>query len=666
MKMLENPQVRLPDDPRSDRRFVVSGTQSVKLATGRGNVGNQASLGKNATGRKQIPLRKNIRIGTWNVRGLLDEGKLHILDYELQRCNSIVTGLSETHWKSSGHRELDKHTIYYSRDGNNSYAGVAIAIPKQWTKAVLGYNPVNNRIITMKLDASPAPLNIIQVYAPTSAAKDEDVEGFYRDIESSIATIPSRELLVILGDFNAKVGETRMDEGLRNIVGMYGLGQRNIRGERLLQFAADNNLTIMNTVFQQHRRRLYTWTSPDGKHRNQIDYILIRSRWRSSIMNAHTLPGADCQSDHQLLVCYLKLKLRNSIPRKINNKQAIVDQTAFTRQLPADGYTWMLRAVTDDPNSLWLFAKEQIKECVRSTQPNRTMSKRQHWMSDDTWRLVENRREMKAKGASIQSLNSMSAQIQSSSRRDRNNHLKDICVELEKNAERHETKDLFKKIRYITRQFKPKTWAVQDSNGVTVTEIKDIAGVWKEYCEQLFTSNSTTLSPDINTSSEIAHKTTEPSILKSEVRAAIDHLKRNKAVGADNIPIEIFKAMGEFGVEILHVICNRVWETEKWPQDWAHSVFIPLHKKGSTKKCSNYRLIALISHASKVLLHIINTRLQAFLNPEIAPEQAGFIRGRGTREQILILRQIIEKCREFNIPLYICFVDFRKAFDTVK
>lgn len=100
--------------------------------------------------------------------------------------------------------------------------------------------------------------------------------------------------------------------------------------------------------------------------------------------------------------------------------------------------------------------------------------------------------------------------------------------------------------------------------------------------------------------------------------------------------------------------------------DWLHTVFTPLHKKGSTKVCNNYRLIALISHASKVMLHILNERLKAYLSREIAPEQAGFVKGKGTREQILIVRQIVEKSREFNKPIYICFVDFSKAFDSVK
>ena len=124
--------------------------------------------------------------------------------------------------------------------------------------------------------------------------------------------------------------------------------------------------------------------------------------------------------------------------------------------------------------------------------------------------------------------------------------------------------------------------------------------------------------------------------------------------------------MGDYGVDFFYYICNHIWNTGQWPEDWAHSVFIPLHKKGSTKKCGNFRLISLISHSSKILLHVINERLKPFLNKEISQEQAGFVKGKGTREQILNVRQIIEKAREFNTPLYICFVDFKKAFDSVK
>lgn len=116
----------------------------------------------------------------------------------------------------------------------------------------------------------------------------------------------------------------------------------------------------------------------------------------------------------------------------------------------------------------------------------------------------------------------------------------------------------------------------------------------------------------------------------------------------------------------MYELCTAIWNTGTWPTDWRESIFIPLHKKGSPTNCNNYRTVALISHASKVLLHIIHERLKPILHPQIAEEQRGFMPGKGTREQILNVRQIIEKARKFNIKIYLAFVDYSKAFDSVQ
>ena len=442
----------------------------------------------------------------------------------------------------------------------------------------------------------------------------------------------------------------------------YGLGCRNRRGERLIQFAADNNFTVMNTVFKHHPRRLYTWTSPNGVYRNQIDYKLIRARWRSSITNANTLPGADVMSDHQLLVCNMRIRLRKPVIKKTTKRIEVIDKDSFIQSLQEKEQCWHADySKEENVDHLWKSTVQLIKDAVRESQPNTRPEKRQHWMSTDTWNLIEKRRDLKANGATIQELNTMSSVVQAACRRDRNTALQSICEEVERHSQKFEAKDLHMKIRLITRQFKPKTWAIENASGNTITEIRGIVGVWKDYCTSLFAD----VTADIVTTHDEASEQ-EPMPLKDEVRAAIKHLKRNKAVGFDEIPIETIKTMGEIGVDILHTICRRIWVTRTWPSDWSHSIFIPLHKKGSTKKCNNYRLISLISHASKIMLHIVNTRLQAYLSREIASEQAGFVKGRGTREQILTMRQIVEKAREFNIVLYVCFVDFRKAFDTIK
>ena len=136
-----------------------------------------------------------------------------------------------------------------------------------------------------------------------------------------------------------------------------------------------------------------------------------------------------------------------------------------------------------------------------------------------------------------------------------------------------------------------------------------------------------------------------------------------KTAGCDNIPIELIKEGGEEAVKVITRLCNMIWQEKAWPQDWKRSIFIPLFKKGDKKDCGNYRTISLISHTSKIMLKILQKRLEGFLNKELPDEQAGFKRGRGTRDHIVNLRRIMERQREFGGMVYMCFIDYRKAFD---
>ena len=137
----------------------------------------------------------------------------------------------------------------------------------------------------------------------------------------------------------------------------------------------------------------------------------------------------------------------------------------------------------------------------------------------------------------------------------------------------------------------------------------------------------------------------------------------NKASGGDGIPVEVFRILREDVVKVLHSICQQIWKTQQWPQDWKTSVFILILKKGNAKECSNYCTIALISHASKVIIKILHARLQQYVNCELPDVQAGFRKGRGTRDQIANICCIIKKAREFQKNIYFCFVDYAKAFD---
>ena len=139
----------------------------------------------------------------------------------------------------------------------------------------------------------------------------------------------------------------------------------------------------------------------------------------------------------------------------------------------------------------------------------------------------------------------------------------------------------------------------------------------------------------------------------------------NKASGSDRISAELFQILKDDAVKVLHSICQQIWKTQQWPQDWKRSVFIPFPKKGNAKECSNYCTIALISHASKVMLKMLQVRLQQDVNQESPDVQAGFRKGRGTRDQIANICWITEKARKFQKNIYFCFIDYAKACDCV-
>ena len=147
----------------------------------------------------------------------------------------------------------------------------------------------------------------------------------------------------------------------------------------------------------------------------------------------------------------------------------------------------------------------------------------------------------------------------------------------------------------------------------------------------------------------------EPDILECEVKWALGSITTNKASGGDEIPIELSQILEDGAVKELHSIRQQIWKIQQWPQDWKRSVFIPIPKKGNAKECSNYHTIAPISQASKVMLKILQARLQQYVNHELPDDQAGFRKGKGTRDQIANIRWIMEKAREFQETIYFCY-----------
>ena len=225
----------------------------------------------------------------------MNQGKLEVVKQEMARVNVNILGVSELKWTGMGEFNSDDHYIYYRGQESLRRNGVAHTVNKRVQNAVLGYNLKNHRMISICFQGKPFNITVIQVYGPTSNAKEAEVELFYEDLQDLLELTPKKDVLFIIEDWPG-------------VTGKFDLGIWNEVGQRLIEFCQENALVIANTLFQQHKRKLYTWTSPDGQHRNQIDYILCSQRWRSSIQSAKTRPGADYGSDHKLLIVKFRFK----------------------------------------------------------------------------------------------------------------------------------------------------------------------------------------------------------------------------------------------------------------------------------------------------------------------------------------------------------------------
>ena len=181
--------------------------------------------------------------------------------------------------------------------------------------------------------------------------------------------------------------------------------------------------------------------------------------------------------------------------------------------------------------------------------------------------------------------------------RDKKGFLSNQCKETEENNRMRKTRDLFKKIRDNKGTFHEKMGSIKNRNGLDLREAEDIKKRWQEYTEELYKKD---LHDPDNHDGVITHL--EPDILEYEVKWASASITTNKASGGDGIPVGLFQILKDDAVKVLHSICQQIWKTQQWPQDWKRSVFIPILKIGNAKECSNYHTIALISHASKVML----------------------------------------------------------------
>ena len=242
----------------------------------------------------------------------------------------------------------------------------------------------------VRFQGKPFNITVIQVYAQTSNAEEADVGRYYDDLQNLLKLTSKRDVLFMIEDQNAK-------EGSQEITGVQILGVQNEAGQRLAEFGQENILVIANTLFQQHKRQLYTWIPPDGQYRNQIDYIFCSQRWRDSIQSVKTRLGAECGQDHELLIAKFRLKLKQ-VGKTTRPFRYDLNQIPYDYTVKVTNRFKGLDLIDRVPEKLWMEVHDIVQEAVIKTIPKKKKCKKAKWLPKEALQIAEKRREAKSKG----------------------------------------------------------------------------------------------------------------------------------------------------------------------------------------------------------------------------------------------------------------------------
>ena len=599
---------------------------------------------------------------------------------EMDRYNVSILGIAESRWTGHGIKRTETgHTIIYSGVENHHIHGVAIIMDLKASKALIEWEPISERIIRARFESKYCKLTFIQVYAPTNEKEDEVKDDFYNLLNREIQKTPKHDMLMVNGDFNAKVGHDR--HGYEDALGHEGIGDRNDNGNILLECCINNELVVTTTLFQHKDIHKHTWNSPDGRTKNMIDHILVNRKWIKSVKNTRAYRGADIGSDHNLVICSIQLSLKavhkqGKALRKVFNTDRLKEnhiKQEFAIKL--QNRFRILEDLEDDEDEVentWKRIKDNYNQTAEEVLGYRKRD-RKDWISDQTWTKIEERKKIKTKLNAAKSdrlkdklrtdYAAKDKEIKKSAKEDKRKFVEDLADKAQQASERGDLRQMYKITKQLSGKATNTNQAVKDKSGKLLTAEKEVTNRWKQHFEEVLNRPEPEIGASPEPSADLDINTEPPS--EREVRVAIQGLKLNKAPGGDQITAEMLIADINTASVVITNLFKRIWKNEKLPEDWTEGIIIKLPKKGDLSVCDNWRGIMLLSIPSKVLSKVLLTRIDESIDKKLREEQAGFRKRRGCIDQIFTLRNIIETCSEWNTPLHINFIDFQKAFDSI-
>ena len=633
------------------------------------------------------------RFASINVDTLLQSGRAACIVKEMKRYRIAVAGLQEIRWSGCGELCVDGYKFFFSgRTDNKGTEGVAVCVRSDLVDTVVSYSAISSRIIKVRLAISSKEfLTILSCYAPTDVAEDIDKDEFYSQLHLVLDKVPAHDVLLILGDFNARVGRDR--QTCPQVIGAFGIGSITDNGERLLATCSSYELSIMGTWFAHPDIHRHTWTSPDQLHKAQIDHVLVRQHLRRDILDVRSYRGADVSvqaGGHFLLMATMRRRFRSTHTpkracrldlKKLSNPvvSEAFQSAVSAKWKPVSTHLWT--SVDDE----WSMFRDAIKSSATKTIGFTSIKRQAPWIADKTLCLVQKKRDVRlaflachesssAKDSLRSAYSNLCKEVRKACRRDREVWWASKATELEAAMVDGRMRDSFGVLSTLRSKPGRTGSSLRDKTGETLDTPEAIMARWTQHFQEVLKANddvdldcsgfwhSSVVVEEVLSERQL-ELVTSPSY--EEVKSAVMSMASRKAAGEDGIVAELL----QFPVCIswLERLFRVVWQHRSVPQAWQDAICVPLYKgKGRPDECDNYRGIMLLSVPGKVYARILLRRLAVFAENALSESQNGFRKGRSCTDAIFTLRRLVELTLEQQQQLYLAFVDFTKAYDSVR
>lgn len=599
----------------------------------------------------------NLHLGAYNVRTLASEGRLEELLEEIKDIKWDIIGMSEVRRTGEEFITLNNsgHVLCYKGLESEKKYGVGFLINKKLAGNVETFYSLSERVagIIIKLNKRYR-MKIITVYAPTSTHSDEESEKFYEDVEKAMKEHKT-QFTYVIGDYNAKVG--KHTSGI-NSIGKFGVGDRNDRGESLIEFAETHSLKIANTFYKKKESRKWTWIGPNGETKNEIDFILTD---RLDTVKDITVLNKVRGSDHRFVRGRIGINLRREREKlvkpveKPDNKVVMKKEKEF--QLEIKNRFEALEKTEKNIET----TNEELTEIIMKAaleiggREPRTENRK---LSNKTRGLIQKRKELiiKTDRDRIEASELGKAINKAKTQDVRDFNMKKVKEALEAGTS-------IKMAKRKLGQGRKQMFALRNENGEMTRNRDEVIKVAEKFYKTLYSSKE---KKEVRNEEEIKKIDPVPEVKDWEVEYAVKAMSRGKAGGEDGLTIDLIKDAGQIIWNKLARLFTRCLESQTVPVAWKNAMVVLLHKKGDIKDLKNYRPISLLPVLYKLFTKIITNRINETLDREQPREQAGFRSGYSTHDHIHTLNQLIEKQSEFNRPLCLAFIDYEKAFDSVE